>query len=140
MVTLAAMEIRDYMEDFKGDPKKMGEPLWELRLGINSGSLIAGVVGKKKFAYDIWGDTVNVAARIESASEAGKINVSGSTYEYIKRYFDCTQRGKVEVKNKGKIDMYFVDGIKAEYSVDGKGERPNAKFIKLLGMERMIKA
>lgn len=139
LVTLAAMEVRDFMEEFKQERANNGEPEWELRLGINSGSLIAGVVGKKKFAYDVWGDTVNTAARLESASEPGKINISGTTYEYIKRYFDCTQRGKVEVKNKGKIDMYFVDGIKPEYSADGAGRVPNDKFIKILGMDRMIR-
>jgi class 3 adenylate cyclase len=74
--------------------------------------LIAGIVGVKKFVYDIWGDTVNTAARMETNSEAGKINISASTYDLLSNHFDCTYRGKIDAKNKGKIDMYFLDGIK----------------------------
>lgn len=81
----------------------------EIRIGINSGSLIAGIIGVKKFAYDIWGDTVNTAARMEQSSAPGKINVSGSTYELIKDDFVCSYRGKIDAKNKGELDMYFVE-------------------------------
>ncbi|MEO5583459.1 MAG: adenylate/guanylate cyclase domain-containing protein [Saprospiraceae bacterium] len=83
--------------------------LFDIRIGINSGPVIAGIVGIKKFAYDIWGDSVNTAARMEQHGEAGKINISGSTYALVKNYFQCTYRGKVEAKNKGYIDMYFVE-------------------------------
>lgn len=81
---------------------------WQLRIGIHSGPVVAGIVGVKKFAYDIWGDTVNTAARMEQNSEAGKINVSQATYELVKDHFCCEHRGKIEAKNKGAIDMYYI--------------------------------
>ena len=85
---------------------------FDIRIGINTGPVVAGVVGTKKFAYDIWGDTVNIAARMESNSEAGKINVSENTYELVKNDFDCDYRGEIDVKNKGMMKMYFVKSKK----------------------------
>jgi class 3 adenylate cyclase len=82
---------------------------WKMRVGIHSGPIVAGVVGKKKFAYDLFGDTINTASRIESAGEPGKINISASTYDLIKKEFDCTPRGEIPAKGKGNIDMYFVE-------------------------------
>ncbi len=96
----AAIDIQQYI---KNNSKK-----FEIRIGINSGPVIAGIVGVKKYAFDIWGDTVNTAARMEQNSEAGKINISGATFELIKNDFQCEYRGKVKAKNKGEIDMYFV--------------------------------
>ena len=84
--------------------------MFDVRIGIHSGPLIAGVVGTKKFAYDIWGDAVNTAARMQQNGEQGKINISGTTYELIKHRFHCTHRGRIEAKNKGLVDMYFVEG------------------------------
>jgi len=109
---LAALEILKFVNECNEEKLKWNQPLWEIRIGINTGDIIAGVVGKKKFAYDIWGDSVNTASRMESSGEVGKINISGSTYELIKDFFDCSYRGKVPAKNKQDIDMYFVDGVK----------------------------
>ena len=89
--------------------QQLGKKTFEIRIGINTGSVVAGIVGVKKFAYDIWGDTVNKAARMEQHSEAGKINISDSTYELVKDKFNCTYRGKITAKGKGEMDMYFVD-------------------------------
>lgn len=105
----AALEIRDFMETEKQKRITANLPFFEIRIGCNTGPVIAGIVGIKKFAYDIWGVTVNVASRMESSGEAGKVNISGSTYELIKDKFKCEHRGKIEAKNKGEIDMYFVE-------------------------------
>ena len=85
---------------------------FEMRIGIHTGPVVAGVVGSHKFAYDIWGDTVNIAARLEQGGVPGKINVSESTFEHIRHRFECTYRGRLAAKNKGEIAMYFVDGLK----------------------------
>ena len=105
----AAIEIRDFMLAEKQKREAQGKPYFEIRIGCNTGSVVAGIVGIKKFAYDIWGDTVNIASRMESSGEPGKINISGSTYELVKNKFKCEHRGKIEAKNKGMIDMYFVE-------------------------------
>ena len=85
---------------------------FDIRIGINTGPVVAGVVGSKKFSYDIWGDTVNVASRMESMSQPGRINISEKTYALIKNDFKCTYRGEIEAKNKGKLKMYFVNSAK----------------------------
>ena len=107
----AAIEIRNFMLNRKKEKEAKGEIPLEIRIGIHTGPVVAGIVGIKKFSYDIWGDTVNLAARMESSGEAGKVNISGTTYEHVKDKFSCTYRGKIEAKNKGEIDMYFVEYI-----------------------------
>ena len=129
---LAGMQIQQYMNKMNDEKVLNNEPVWELRVGIHTGEVIAGVVGKFKFAYDVWGTTVNIASRMEAAGQVGMVNISGATYEYVKDYFDCVYRGKVEAKNIGKIDMYFVTGIKPELSIDGQCLSPNEEFFKLL--------
>ena len=109
----AAMEICDFMKREKQKGESQGKAFFEIRVGIHTGPVVAGIVGIKKFAYDIWGDTVNIAARMEQNSEAGKINISGSTYELVKDKFNCTRRGKIAAKNKGEIEMYFVETLSA---------------------------
>ncbi len=111
-VVTAALEIQAFMLEQRIEREKRGEPFFELRLGVHTGPVVAGIVGTRKFAYDIWGDTVNVASRMESHGVPGKVNISGSTYELIKNDFHCTYRGKIEAKNKGEVDMYFVEGPK----------------------------
>ena len=129
---LASLEMQGYMNDTLAEKNAKGEEYWQLRLGIHSGPLVAGVIGTKKFAYDIWGDTVNLASRMESSGEPGKINISGDTYEYVKDFFICTYRGQVAAKNKGHVDMYFVERIREEYSADDLGRKPNPTFIRLV--------
>lgn len=107
-VVMAAKEILLFIEELKTERIEKKLPYFDIRVGIHTGPLIAGIVGTKKFSYDIWGDTVNTASRMESSGEINKINVSGSTYELIKDQFVCEYRGKVAAKNKGEIDMYFV--------------------------------
>jgi class 3 adenylate cyclase len=103
----AAKEIVAYMQQRRA---QLGDKTFEIRIGIHSGEVVAGIVGVKKFAYDIWGDTVNTAARMESNSEPGKINISQTTYELVKDKYTCTYRGEIEAKNKGMMKMYFVEG------------------------------
>ena len=109
-VVKAAREIRDFMAKRNvRDKSDDNAPVFEIRIGIHTGPVVAGIVGTRKFAYDIWGDTVNIAARMESSGEAGKINISASTFDLVKDKFTCVYRGKIKAKNKGEIDMYFVE-------------------------------
>jgi class 3 adenylate cyclase len=131
-VVLAALEMQSYMEQLKSSKAD----IWDLRIGIHTGPVIAGVVGHKKISYDIWGDTVNTASRMESSGAPGKVNISGITYGMVKDYFICEYRGKLPVKYKGNIDMYFVNGLRPELSVDLKG-LPNKRFFTKLQLLRL---
>jgi len=141
-VILAALEMRIYMDRLKESSEIEGMKYWDIRIGIHTGTVVAGVVGHKKMSYDIWGDTVNTASRMESSGEAGKINISGTTYEFVKEFFTCEYRGKMPVKYKGELEMYFVTGIIPELCDENGG--PNNKFvlkiqmIKLQDIEEMI--
>lgn len=125
---LAALEIQNTMNQAKELKSMLELPYWELRIGMHVGSVIAGVVGKHKFAYDIWGDTVNTASRMESSGEPGKINISGDMYQYIKSFFHCEYRGKIQAKNKGGVDMYFLKRLRKKFSRDENGHVPNEEF------------
>ncbi|MEM9992433.1 MAG: adenylate/guanylate cyclase domain-containing protein, partial [Bacteroidota bacterium] len=107
-ITRAALEFQEYLQDMKLQKQRLGLPFFEARIGLHTGPVVAGVVGSKKFSYDIWGDTVNLAARMEQNSEVGAINVSENTYQLIRYNFKCAHRGRVQAKNKGMVDMYFV--------------------------------
>jgi len=98
----------DILQFMLSRQKKQKQKSLDIRIGIHSGSVVAGVVGKNKFAYDIWGDTVNVASRLEQHCEPGKINISLNTYQLIKNKFICTPRGKIKVKNKGDVEMFYL--------------------------------
>lgn len=111
----AALEICAFIEVEKYTRQAKGQTWFNIRIGLHSGPVVAGIVGLKKFAYDIWGDTVNVASRLESSGEPGKVNISGNTYDLVKDYFVCHYRGRIHARNKGEIDMYFVEGIKTEH-------------------------
>lgn len=110
----AGLEMQAFMIARNADRQRKGLEGWELRVGIHSGPVVAGVVGKRKYAYDIWGDTVNIASRMESNGEPGKVNISASTYAHVKAEFPCVHRGKIHAKNIGEVDMYFVDVPVAE--------------------------
>ncbi len=105
----AGLEMQEFMIVHNKKRAAEGKIPWDLRVGIHTGPIVAGVVGKKKYAYDIWGSTVNIASRMESNGEAGKVNISQSTYQLISEQFECVHRGKISAKNVGEIDMYFVN-------------------------------
>ncbi|OFY37582.1 MAG: guanylate cyclase [Bacteroidetes bacterium GWF2_38_335] len=142
-VVLAALDMQRQMEKVFQE-SSVNHPVWGLRIGVHTGPVIAGVIGTKKYTYDIWGDTVNIASRMESSGAVGKVNITGYTHELIKEYFDCEYRGKMPVKYKGEIDMYFVNRLQPEYSEDPLGIKPNQKFktkfqlIRLSDIEELI--
>lgn len=132
-VVMAALEMQLYMKQLK----KNKADIWDLRIGIHSGPVIAGAIGSKKRSYDIWGDTVNTASRMESSGKPGKVNISGVTFNLVKEYFICEYRGKIPVKYKGNVDMYFVIGLRPELSVNLAG-MPNRKFFLKLQHLRLL--
>lgn len=105
----ASLEIQEYIRVRNIANKEAGQLAWELRIGMHTGPVVAGVVGRKKYAYDVWGSTVNIASRMESNGEPGRVNISSATYELVKDQYICIYRGKILAKNLGEIDMYFVD-------------------------------
>lgn len=128
---LAALEIESLVTGFREREMAEKKAYWQIRVGIHSGDLVAGVIGREKFSYDVWGDTVNTASRLESSGVAGRINISGATHQLVREFFDCEFRGKVPAKNKGEIDMYFVKRIHPQLSADAEGRIPNSRFHNL---------
>lgn len=137
-ICLAALAIRDFMQADAERRRITARAPWQLRVGVHSGSLISGVVGRDKFAYDVWGDAVNIASRMESAGEAGRINISEPTYQAVKAWFDCTPPRSIEVKNKGSLQMRFLDRLKPEFSANAAGTVANDRLKQALTGTTMI--
>ncbi|TAE74087.1 MAG: hypothetical protein EAZ85_05295 [Bacteroidetes bacterium] len=135
---LAGLEMQRRMKAKKVEKLAQGSDYWQCRLGINTGEVIAGVIGVSKFAYDIWGDTVNVASRMEANGEVDRVNISENTYFLVKDFFVCTPRGKLVVKGKGEMEMFFVDHIKPELSLKEEGIEPNESFWQLVNQNFFI--
>ena len=126
----AALEMQRAIRLLNERRGKLRLPTLELRVGIHSGPVMAGIVGKSKFTYDIWGDAVNLAARLESASEPRRTNVSTAVFAQTSAFFSFTPRGRVEVKNKDPVDMYFLERIRPEFAADALGEAPNEALLR----------
>ena len=110
----AGLEMQEFMNRTNEVRASKGKQTWGLRVGIHTGPVVAGVVGKNKYAYDIWGNAVNIASRMESSGEAGKLNISAATFELVRHQYNCVFRGKIYAKNVGDIDMYFVESFNEE--------------------------
>lgn len=127
-VILAALEMQDYLKKMQEESKKNNKKIWNLTFGINTGPVIATVSGKKKISYDVKGDTVNIASRIESACVPGEISISADTYEFVKDFFACEYKTKMPVKYKGDTALYVVKGFRPELSEGNMGKIPNNHF------------
>ncbi len=126
---LAALKMKHFI-DQKPSSEQEGIPHFPLRIGIHTGSAVVGVIGKKRFAYDVWGNDVNLAARMEQNASQDFINISEATYQRVSEFFECEARGKIEAKNMGSVPMYNLKRIKPEYSEDEEGFTPNRLFIR----------
>lgn len=127
---LCALRIIDHLAKLNRQREKLHLPAWQVRIGINTGPVIAGVVGKHKFTYDIWGNTVNTAQRVEAAGVPGRVSIAESTWQHINKRFETEARGAVEVKHQGLVSMYYLNRIKPEFASDSAGTLPNDRFWK----------
>lgn len=127
-VVMAALEMNNYLYELEQTRRKGEKRIWDVKIGIHTGPVTAGISGKKKISYDIKGDVVNTASRLESVSENGNILISVMTYELVKEFFNCEYFGKLPVKYKDDLEMYEVKGIRPEFSEKGEGRIPNEAF------------
>lgn len=127
-VVMAAMEMRNYLEQYENSRRGLGNRIWDMKIGIHTGPVTATVSGKKKVTYDIKGDTVNTASRVEAVCDEGTILLSVMTYELVKEFFDTEYEGKLPVKYKGDLQLYKLKGLKPEFSNNGEGKAPNDSF------------
>jgi class 3 adenylate cyclase len=130
---VAALDMRELVRRTNNEREKLRLAMWQLRIGLHTGSLIAGVVGSSKFAYDIWGDTVNIASRVEAGCRAGTITVSEYTRNLLRDLFNMSPCGSIVAKNKGTLQAYTLERIKPAYSSDGEGLKPNPEFNQIIG-------
>ncbi len=133
---LAALEIRNFMINEKELAEALGKDFWEIRIGIHMGPLVAGIIGSRKFSFDVWGDTVNIAARAEQSTENDTITITSKLLPEIKTYFDVTSRGRVPIKKRGgSMDMYFLDRLKAEYCLYNEGKVASTELRRICELE-----
>ena len=125
--------MQNFIRGSNRQRERLRLPAWELRIGVNSGPVVAGIVGQRRFTYDVWGNAVNVAQRLEEACEPGRVNISASTLHQVSRLFETEARGSVQVKHIGAIDMYFLDRIRPEFCTDSDGLSPNDAFWRASG-------
>lgn len=124
----AALEIATFVARTRAARVEEGRAYWDIRVGVHTGELVAGVIGCEKFSYDVWGNTVNTASRMESAGAPGRVNISRATYEMVKDAFECEYRGRIEVKGKGEVEMFFVKGNHAAASAGLEHEIDNGEY------------
>ena len=125
---LLAMAIRECVAEAAREWEGTAMPSFAIRIGLHTGPLVAGVVGEQRFTYDLWGDTVNTASRMESGGEAGRINISDATFRLVEPFFECSPRGSIAVKNRTAVEMYFLERLRPEFSADPAGLTPNERF------------
>jgi class 3 adenylate cyclase len=128
---LAALQVQKFVRETNQQRQKLRLAPWELRIGVNTGPIIAGIVGRQRFSYEIWGNAVNVAQRLEEACVPGRVNISASTLDQVEPFFETEPRGSVEVKHLGAIDMYFLNRLKPEFSADADGCLPAGQLRRL---------
>ncbi len=128
-VALLALALREWTAEIARERTARGLPAFSIRIGLHTGPLVAGVIGEQRFTYDLWGDTVNTASRMESGGEAGRINISGDTHRLVEPFFECTPRGRIEVKNRAAVEMYFLERLKPAFSADPAGVTANDRLL-----------
>ncbi len=132
---LAALEIRDYMKDQRDVAIALKKDFWEVRIGLHMGPLVAGIIGDKKYSFDVWGDTVNIASRAETASKGGEITITSSIRDEVLEYFELESRGKIDIhKRGGSIDMFYLKEIKHEYCLYHEGKLAGAELRAVCGL------
>lgn len=128
-----ALGLREAAAQIGREHEAAGKPAFPIRIGLHTGPLVAGVIGQQRFLYDLWGDTVNTASRMESTGEPGRINISAATRALVHRWCECTPRGRVEVKGKGEVEMFFLERLKPEFSGNAAGTIGNEALAAVRG-------
>lgn len=135
---LMALEMLSVVDSINASRESEGHAAWPIRIGLNSGPLIAGVVGEKKFAYDVWGDTVNLASRMESSGAPGRVNVTGNVMRHVEDYVIAEARGRITIKGKGEVESWFIDRLRPEYSADEQGRTANERLMDIRNTLRSV--